>query len=105
MGLGDDILLAMAPLGILTCVVSAIRVGGKKWLKALVGRARESLSTAEMEILSSTSDTVCELWSGTEIGENSCDTRLRIAYLQPRNYSPRTRSAEDEGVRLPESQR
>ncbi|KAL4799985.1 hypothetical protein BDV19DRAFT_201835 [Aspergillus venezuelensis] len=42
MGIGDDILLAMAPLGILTCVVSAIRVGGKKWLKALVGRARES---------------------------------------------------------------
>ncbi|KAH8424827.1 uncharacterized protein LDX57_002570 [Aspergillus melleus] len=67
MGYGDDILLAMAPLGILTCVVSAIRVGGRKWLKALVGRARESRATAEMEIMSSTSDAICELWSGTEI--------------------------------------
>ena len=70
MGYGDDILLAMAPLGILTCVVSAIRVGGRKWLKALVGRARETRATAEMEIMSSTSDAICEIWSGTEIGKN-----------------------------------
>ncbi|KAB8076124.1 hypothetical protein BDV29DRAFT_189726 [Aspergillus leporis] len=67
MGYGDDVLLAMAPLGIITCVISAIRVGGRKWLKALVGRARESRATAEMEIMSSTSDAVCELWSGAEI--------------------------------------
>ncbi|KAL6228772.1 hypothetical protein BDW75DRAFT_250646 [Aspergillus navahoensis] len=52
MGYGDDVLLAMAPLGIITCVISAIRVGGRKWLKALVGRARESRATAEMEIMS-----------------------------------------------------
>ncbi|KAL4862741.1 hypothetical protein BDV12DRAFT_39237 [Aspergillus spectabilis] len=67
MGYGDDIILAIAPLGIITCVVSAIRVGGRKWLKALVGRARESRATAEMEIMCSTSDAVCELWSGAEI--------------------------------------
>ncbi|KAK5657396.1 hypothetical protein OQA88_2966 [Cercophora sp. LCS_1] len=36
-------------------------------LKALVGRARESLSTAEQELLSSTSPDVCELWSGKEV--------------------------------------
>ena len=34
----DNIMLAMGPLGIITIVVSAIRVGGPKWLKALVGR-------------------------------------------------------------------
>ncbi|RDW76531.1 uncharacterized protein DSM5745_06523 [Aspergillus mulundensis] len=67
MGYADDILLAMAPLGILTCVISAIRVGGRRWLRALVGRARETRATAEMELLSCTSDAVCELWSGTEI--------------------------------------
>ncbi|PGH02247.1 hypothetical protein AJ79_07696 [Helicocarpus griseus UAMH5409] len=39
---GDHVLLAMAPLGILTCIVSAIRVRGKRWLKAIVGRARET---------------------------------------------------------------
>jgi hypothetical protein len=70
MGYGDDILLAMAPLGILTCVVSAIRVGGRKSLKALVGRARESRAAAEIEIMSSTSDAVCEVWSGTEISKH-----------------------------------
>jgi hypothetical protein len=38
MGWADDILLAMGPLGIMTVIVSAIRVGGIKFLKAFVGR-------------------------------------------------------------------
>lgn len=38
MGWADDILLAMGPLGIMTVIVSAIRVGGVKLLKAFVGR-------------------------------------------------------------------
>ena len=38
MGWADNVLLAMGPLGILTVVVSAIRVGGVRQLKALVGR-------------------------------------------------------------------
>ena len=38
MGWADDVLLAMGPLGIMTVVVSAIRVGGIKVLKAFVGR-------------------------------------------------------------------
>ncbi|KAK3378991.1 hypothetical protein B0T24DRAFT_506525, partial [Lasiosphaeria ovina] len=67
MGWADNVLLAMGPLGIMTVIVSAIRVGGIKRLKAIVGRARESRSTAEQELLSSTSQDVCELWSGEEI--------------------------------------
>lgn len=39
MGWADDILLAMGPLGIMTVIVSAIRVGGVKVLKAFVGRS------------------------------------------------------------------
>ena len=39
MGWADNILLAMGPLGIMTVVVSAIRVGGVKKLKAVVGRS------------------------------------------------------------------
>ncbi|KAL4866477.1 hypothetical protein BDV12DRAFT_187434 [Aspergillus spectabilis] len=58
MGFGDDILLAMAPLVILTSVVTAIRVGGRRWLNALVGRAREIRPTAELELLSCTRDAV-----------------------------------------------
>jgi hypothetical protein len=41
MGWADDVLLAMGPLGIMTVVVSAIRVGGVKTLKAFVGRSVE----------------------------------------------------------------
>ncbi|KAF7532962.1 hypothetical protein G7054_g7472 [Neopestalotiopsis clavispora] len=67
MGWADNVLLAMGPLGIMTIVVSAIRVGRVKMLKAMVGRARESQSDAEQELLSSTSEDVCELWSGHEV--------------------------------------
>ncbi|PVI00797.1 hypothetical protein DM02DRAFT_486823, partial [Periconia macrospinosa] len=66
-GWADSILLGTGPLGIITAVVSAIRVGNVRKLKALIGRARESLATAEQELLTSTSDNVCELWSGQEI--------------------------------------
>jgi hypothetical protein len=58
---------AMAPLGIVTALVSAIRVGGPRWLKALVGRARENLAAVEVEVMSSTSHEVCELWNGEAI--------------------------------------
>ncbi|KAL6415877.1 hypothetical protein AUP68_00083 [Ilyonectria robusta] len=67
MGWADNVLLAMGPLGIMTVIVSAIRVGGVKKLKAIVGRARESQSDAEQELLSSTSENVCEMWSGQQI--------------------------------------
>ncbi|KAF4949263.1 hypothetical protein FGADI_9034 [Fusarium gaditjirri] len=60
----DCIVLAMAPLGIITILVSAIRVGGPQWLKAAIGRARENLAAAEIELMSSTSDEICELFNG-----------------------------------------
>ncbi|KAI0163085.1 hypothetical protein BJ166DRAFT_613112 [Pestalotiopsis sp. NC0098] len=51
----DNFILAMAPLGIVTIIVSAIRVGGPSWLKAVIGRARENLAAAEVELMSSRS--------------------------------------------------
>lgn len=36
MGWSDCVMLAVAPLGIITVVVSAIRVGGPRWLKAII---------------------------------------------------------------------
>ncbi|KAK4652791.1 hypothetical protein QC762_500020 [Podospora pseudocomata] len=68
-GWADNVLLAMGPLGILTIVVSAIRVAGETVpnLKALIGRAREDRASVEVELLSSTSREVCELWTGTQI--------------------------------------
>lgn len=67
MSWADNIIFAMAPLGILTAIVSAIRVGGPSWLKTVVGRARETQASAELELMSSTSHEVCELWNGEAI--------------------------------------
>ncbi|RTE84038.1 hypothetical protein BHE90_001418 [Fusarium euwallaceae] len=69
-GLADCIILAMAPLGIVTIIISAIRVGGPALMKAIIGRAIENLSAAEIEIMSSTSKEVCELWNGKTIEVN-----------------------------------
>src|SRR3954470_16242840 len=66
-GWADNIILAMAPLGIITAIVSAIRVGGPSWLKAVIGRARENRAVPESELMSSTSEEVCELWNGREV--------------------------------------
>ncbi|KAK0514771.1 hypothetical protein JMJ35_003388 [Cladonia borealis] len=63
----DHILFAMAPLGILTAIVGAIRVDGANWLKQLIGRARETTASAEIELMSSVSQEVCEVWNGTSI--------------------------------------
>ncbi|KAF5236308.1 hypothetical protein FAUST_6656 [Fusarium austroamericanum] len=57
----------MAPLGIITTIVSAIRVNGPIWLKAIIGRSRENMSAAEMELMSSTSQETCELWNGNNV--------------------------------------
>lgn len=57
----------MAPLGILTAITGAIRVGGVSWLKRLIGRARENNAQVEIELLSSVSQEVCELWNGRSI--------------------------------------
>ncbi|KAH0553168.1 hypothetical protein GP486_006648 [Trichoglossum hirsutum] len=67
MGWSDNIIFAMAPLGIITAIVGAIRVGGPGWLKAIIGRARENKAAAEVELMSSTSHDVCELWNGQAI--------------------------------------
>jgi len=63
----EDVIFAMAPLGIITAIISAVRVGGPNWLKAVVGRARESEAVVEFELMSSTSHEVCELWNGKAI--------------------------------------
>ena len=62
MGWLDDIIFAMCPLGIITAMISAIRAGGTPALKALIGRAREPIGAIEIELLSSTSSEVCELY-------------------------------------------
>lgn len=63
----DCILFAAAPIGLLTGVVSAIRLGGYAWLRATVGRAAESRAAAGLELTSATSSGICELWDGKSV--------------------------------------
>ncbi|RPA80193.1 hypothetical protein BJ508DRAFT_130396 [Ascobolus immersus RN42] len=63
----ESFIFAMGPLGILTAVTGAIRVGGPTWLKALIGRAREGNGVVELELMSSTSADVCEMWNGNGV--------------------------------------
>ncbi|GAP88662.1 putative ankyrin repeat domain-containing protein 28 [Rosellinia necatrix] len=59
----DIIIFAFAPLGVITAIVSAIRVRGTPSLRAFVGRAQEAAGLAEAELCSSTSRDVCELYT------------------------------------------
>lgn len=63
----DNFIFAMMPLGILTAVVSAIRVCGGPSLRAFIGRAQEGGGVAEAELCSSTSRDVCELYHNGSI--------------------------------------
>ncbi|KAL2783869.1 hypothetical protein BJX66DRAFT_317679 [Aspergillus keveii] len=75
----DNFIFAMAPLGILTAVVSAIRVCGSSSLRAFIGRAQEGGGTIEAELCSSTSRSVSELynnggsvWAAKAFGRSTC---------------------------------
>ncbi|KAH7125960.1 putative ankyrin repeat protein [Dactylonectria macrodidyma] len=59
----DIIIFATAPMGVITAVVSAIRVCGTPSLRAFIGKAQEGAGTAEAELCSSTSRDVCELYN------------------------------------------
>ncbi|GIJ84931.1 hypothetical protein Asppvi_003786 [Aspergillus pseudoviridinutans] len=59
----DNFVFAVAPLGVLTAVVSAILVCGSPSLRAFIGRAAEGSGQAEVELLSCTSETTTELYS------------------------------------------
>ncbi|KAK4148034.1 uncharacterized protein C8A04DRAFT_33569 [Dichotomopilus funicola] len=50
-GWADNIILAMAPLGVITAIVGAIRIGGPHWLRAIIGRARESRATQIVRVM------------------------------------------------------
>jgi hypothetical protein len=94
----------MAPLGILTAIVAAIRVGGPSWLRAVIGRARENLSTVEMELMSSTSHEVGELWNGNGIIRTMGKPEvLEIIYIPSRKDDEVGKNAKTFGLYTVES--
>ncbi|KAL2003509.1 hypothetical protein VTN02DRAFT_3604 [Thermoascus thermophilus] len=63
LGILDNLIFALAPLGILTAVVSVIRVWGTSSLRAFIGRAQEGPGDAEQELLSCVSETTAEMFN------------------------------------------
>ncbi|KAJ6157740.1 hypothetical protein N7470_005332 [Penicillium chermesinum] len=59
----DNIIFALSPLGVLTAVVSLIRVCGSSSLKAFIGRAQEGPAEAESELLPCVSGSTAELFN------------------------------------------
>ena len=77
----DYFIFAMAPLGILTAVVSAIRVRGGPSVRAFIGRAQEGTGVSEAELCSSTSRDICELYVDGGIARVFGTTQMRLLEL------------------------
>lgn len=97
MGWVDSVIFAMAPLGIITAIVGAIRVGGPGWLKTIIGRARENHAVAEVELMSSTSHEVCEMWNGQNIVRIMGAPKIReLIYINPAKNLPEAQNDDNE---------
>ncbi|KJZ73149.1 hypothetical protein HIM_07533 [Hirsutella minnesotensis 3608] len=59
----DYFIFAVCPIGIITAIVSAIRVCGHSSLRAFIGRSQEGNGVVEAELCTSTSRDVCELFN------------------------------------------
>ncbi|KXG46045.1 uncharacterized protein PGRI_049010 [Penicillium griseofulvum] len=59
----DNLIFALSPLGVLTAVVSVIRICGSSSLRAFVGRAQEGPAEAESELLPCVSESTAELFN------------------------------------------
>lgn len=89
----DHVIFSMAPLGVITAVVGAIRVAGPTWLKAVIGRALETRAAAEVELMSSTSHEVGEMWNGQSLMRT-----MAMPPIQEIIYFPRRRKENDFGL-------
>ncbi|RYP07700.1 hypothetical protein DL765_009042 [Monosporascus sp. GIB2] len=59
----DYFIFAMAPIGVLTAVVSTIRVCGHSSLRAFIGRSQEGDGVIEAKLCTSTTRDICELFT------------------------------------------
>lgn len=76
----------MVPLGIITAITGAIRVQGMPLAKAFIGRARENKALVEIELMSSTSGEVCEIFNGSSIVRAMGDPKIAQFLIFPKRY-------------------
>jgi hypothetical protein len=72
----DDFIFALVPLGVLTAVVSVIRVCGNSTLRAIIGRAQEDPASSEREILSCVSDSTAEIFTQSGVARITGNPRI-----------------------------
>ncbi|WXC67156.1 hypothetical protein SNK03_012925 [Fusarium graminearum] len=82
----DHLIFAMVPLGIITAITGAIRVHGPQVARSFIGRARENRALAEIELMSSTSDEVCELFNGSSIVRAMGKPKITEFIIFPETY-------------------
>jgi hypothetical protein len=90
----DHLILAMVPLGILTTINGAIRVQEHKFVKSFIGRSRENRALTEIELMSSTSKEVCELFNGDSIVRVMGKPKLAQILVFPEEYEKLRREYE-----------
>ncbi|KIL90085.1 hypothetical protein FAVG1_06823 [Fusarium avenaceum] len=82
----DHFIFAMVPLGIITAITGAIRVQGMPLARAFIGRARENRALVEIELMSSTSREVCEIFNGSSIVRAMGDPKIAQFLIFPEKY-------------------
>lgn len=82
----DHLIFAMVPLGIVTAITAAIRVQGMQVAKAFIGCARQNRALAEIELMSSTSGEVCELFNGNSIVRAMGQPKIGQFLIFPNRY-------------------
>ncbi|RBR24354.1 uncharacterized protein FIESC28_02844 [Fusarium coffeatum] len=98
----DVVIFSVAPLGIITAVVSCIRVSNVAFLKSAVGRAREPHGIPEVELCTSTSENVCELWSNGGICRVFGRSRiLEFIHKRPTDSKAYRAEYDDKGMDVP----
>lgn len=94
----DHLIFAMVPLGIITAMTAAIRVQGPSVAQAFIGRARENVASAEIELMSSTSNEVCELFNGKGIVRAMGKAGIKQILVFPSLYEEeRNRLQQEDG--------
>ena len=92
----DYFIFAMAPIGILTTIVSTIRVCGSPSLRAFIGRSQEGDGVVEAELCTSTSHDVCELFNKGGITRVLGRPHiLELIFIPPQSASEKTSPTRD----------
>ena len=93
----DYIIFALAPIGLVTAVVSVIRVCGGKWLRSFIGRAQEGDAAVEAELCTSTSKDICEVFNSGGITRTLGKANILeiIRVPQPRTDNEVAESSRD----------